>query len=28
MAGNLGRRWVAGKRMVVGNEIKAVVLSL
>jgi len=28
MAGNLGRRWVARKRMEVGNEIKAIVLGL
>jgi len=28
MAGNLCRRWIARKRMVVGDEIKAIVLSL
>jgi hypothetical protein len=28
MAGNLGRRWVARKRMIIGDEIKAIVLSL
>jgi len=28
MAGNLGRRWIAGKRMVIGDKIKAIVLSL
>jgi hypothetical protein len=28
MLSNIGRRWVAGKRVIVGDEIKAIMLSL
>jgi hypothetical protein len=28
MAGNISRRWIAGKGMVVRDEIEAIVLSL